>query len=160
MITFSVSSYYLCGRQQKPFNPLLGETSQGSFVDGSRYYCEHTSHHPPRTHFLVEQPDNKWRLSGHYECFGNVGWNDLKSGFRGPNVVEFPDGGVIRFNTVDFKIGGTVAGERTIRAYGTVVFEDIQNGLKAFINMNTFQAAGWVYGKEKGSKDAIKGIIY
>lgn len=125
MITFSLSSLYLCGRQEKPFNPLLGETSQGSFVDGSRYFCEHTSHHPPRTHFLVDHPDKLWRLSGHYECFGKVGWNDLKSGFRGPNRVKFGDGGEITFNTVDFKIGGMVKGERSIRAYGSIVYEDV-----------------------------------
>jgi hypothetical protein len=34
VITFSMSSIYLCTSQSKPFNPLLGETHQGTFDDG------------------------------------------------------------------------------------------------------------------------------
>lgn len=56
VIAFGLSSIILCTSQNKPFNPLLGETNQGSFADGSRYYCEHTSHHPPITHYLLEGP--------------------------------------------------------------------------------------------------------
>lgn len=74
--------------------------------------------------------------------------------------MKFPDGGQIRFNTVDFKIGGTVHGERSIRAFGSVVYEDIQNGLKAVISMSTYKAGGWVFGKENGSKDEFEGFIY
>jgi hypothetical protein len=37
----------------KPFNPILGETYQGNFDDGTEVYCEHTSHHPPITNFFM-----------------------------------------------------------------------------------------------------------
>jgi len=47
----------MCTGQNKPFNPLLGETLQGHYDDGTTFYCEHTSHHPPISNFLVEDPD-------------------------------------------------------------------------------------------------------
>ena len=54
VIAFTISSIYLCCGQNKPFNPLLGETLQGEFEDGTKFFCEHTSHHPPITNFLLE----------------------------------------------------------------------------------------------------------
>ena len=38
------------------FNPILGETLQGSYSDGTKVYCEQISHHPPITYFLVVGP--------------------------------------------------------------------------------------------------------
>lgn len=40
----------------KPLNPILGETFQGSYPDGSKLYAEQTSHHPPVSSFLVIGP--------------------------------------------------------------------------------------------------------
>jgi hypothetical protein len=89
VIAFSLSNIYLCTGQNKPFNPLLGETNQGYFVDGTRYYCEHTSHHPPISHFLIEHPEGLYKMYGYYEFFGSMGKNSLTSGLRGPNTLEF-----------------------------------------------------------------------
>ena len=38
------------------FNPIIGETLQGSYSDGTKVYCEQISHHPPITYFLVVGP--------------------------------------------------------------------------------------------------------
>ena len=92
VISFGLTSLILCTGQNKPFNPLLGETNQGTFADGSRYYCEHTSHHPPITHYLLEGPDNAYRMYGYYEFIGKMGKNSLTSGLRGPSTIEFADG--------------------------------------------------------------------
>ncbi len=56
VVTPVISAMYGSAKQLKPFNPLLGETYQGYFDDGSRIYCEHTSHHPPISNFLIEGP--------------------------------------------------------------------------------------------------------
>jgi len=56
-----------------------------------------------------------------------MGKNSLTSGLRGPSTVEFPDGTQIRYNAPDFRIGGTVVGERTIDCVGSIVFEDLRN---------------------------------
>lgn len=124
VVAFAMSSYVLITTQHKPFNPLLGETNQGMFPDGTRYYCEHTSHHPPITNFLLEGPDNSFRVHGYYEFIGSMGKNSLTSGLRGPVTVDFPDGGALKFNVLDWKLGGTIMGERTCELIGSLVVED------------------------------------
>lgn len=56
VITSVVAGMYGSVKQLKPFNPLLGETYQGYYDDGTRIFCEHTSHHPPISNFLLEGP--------------------------------------------------------------------------------------------------------
>ncbi len=152
VIAFGMTSIILCTGQNKPFNPLLGETNQGTFADGSRYYCEHTSHHPPITHYLLEGPDNSYRVHGYYEFIGKMGKNSLTSGLRGPCTVEFPDGVCIRFNAPDFKLGGTIVGERTIEGVGSIVFEDMANQLRAVVVLGTFKSSGFFSKTSSGSK--------
>jgi hypothetical protein len=62
-----------------------------------------------------------------------MGANNLTSGLRGPNNLVFADGTHIRYNTTDFKLGGTITGDRTIEATGSVLFEDLNNGLRAIV---------------------------
>jgi Oxysterol-binding protein len=50
-----------------PLNPILGETVQRVLPDGSKFFGEQTSHHPPITNFLLEGPDNLYRFSGFFE---------------------------------------------------------------------------------------------
>ena len=101
-------------------------------------------------------------MHGHYEFTGSMGKNSLTSGLRGPNNIDFADGTRIRFNTIDFKLGGTVMNERTIEALGSIVFEDIKSGVKAIVTMSTLTKAGWLPGSrsQSGSKDHFAGVIY
>ena len=99
-------------------------------------------------------------MHGYYEFTGSMGKNSLTSGLRGPNVIDFADGTRIRFNTIDFKLGGTVMGERTIEALGSICFEDIKSGLKAVVTMSTLQKTGWIKSSTTGSKDEFTGCIY
>jgi hypothetical protein len=89
-----------------------------------------------------------------------MGANTLTSGLRGPNVLKFKDGTTIRYNTIDFKLGGTVMGERTIEATGNILYEDAKNSLKALMCMSTLKVSGWVNKVTTGSKDEVTGIIY
>ena len=41
---------------------------------------------------------------------------------RGPNYVKFADGQLIRFKVPSWKLGGTVMGERSIEAAGSVFY--------------------------------------
>ena len=160
VIAFGLSSIILCTNQNKPFNPLLGETNQGTFADGSRFYCEHTSHHPPITHYLLEGPNNSYRLYGYYEFIGKMGKNSLTSGLRGPSTIEFPDGGRIRFNAPDFKLGGTIMGARTIEGVGSILFEDLNNQLRSVVQLGTFKSSGFFSKSKSGSRTDMAGVIY
>lgn len=93
VIANAVSSIYLCCSQMKPFNPILGETLQGTFEDGSEIYCEHTSHHPPISNFLMHPKDQKgYVFWGFYEFVGSMSGNSLRAGQKGPNNIKFDDG--------------------------------------------------------------------
>ena len=52
VISFSISSLYRCTEQLKPLNPMLGETYQCEWEDGTKMYLEHTCHIPPISHFI------------------------------------------------------------------------------------------------------------
>jgi Oxysterol-binding protein len=47
VIAFVVSGMHQIASQRKPFNPIIGETYQGIYPNGSHVYVEHISHHPP-----------------------------------------------------------------------------------------------------------------
>ena len=89
-----------------------------------------------------------------------MGGNSLTSGLRGPCKLEFKDGTVIRFNAPDFKLSGTVMGERTIECVGSLVFQDLKNNIKAVVQLGTFKETGFWTKTQSGSKTGIEGIIY
>lgn len=97
---------------------------------------------------------------GYYEFVGNMSANSLKSGLRGPNNIRFADGQHIRFKAPDFKLGGTVMGERTIEADGSLVFEDLTNNRKAIVVFSTYKKTGFFKKTESGKKDHYMGVIY
>lgn len=138
----------------------MGETLQGHYADGTKFYCEHTSHHPPISNFLIEGVNDLYKMYGYYEVTGKMGTNNLVSGMRGPNNLIFKDGHHIRFGFPSFKLGGTVMGERTVEAIGSVFFEDLTNNRKAVLLCNTFKKTGWIRNTSTGCKDHIQGIIY
>ena len=47
-------------------NPVIGETLEGSYADGTKIYCEQISHHPPVSYFLVIGPEESYRYTGYY----------------------------------------------------------------------------------------------
>ena len=46
----------------RPLNPILGETCQRIAEDGTLYFAEQISHHPPITFFEMKGPNNCWRI--------------------------------------------------------------------------------------------------
>jgi len=40
VITYAIAGLHLMINFSKPFNPILGETFQGYYKDGSKIYCE------------------------------------------------------------------------------------------------------------------------
>jgi len=158
VITFAICSLFICTSQNKPFNPLLGETHQGTFEDGTRFYCEHTSHHPPITNFLVE--GKAFKMHGYFEFSGGMGTNSLTTSLTGPTHIEFSDGQKISFSGLNFLIGGTVMGERTIEPTGDILFEDVKNNIRAILHFNTYASSGYWTVTEEGGKDLFVGVLY
>jgi hypothetical protein len=115
VIAFTVAGLHLCTGQLKPFNPILGETLQVSFKDGTKVFSEHISHHPPIASLLVEHPEMKYRMYGSVTFTAKMGANSLNAGQEGNQYVEFMDTKQkIVFTLPKYTLGGTVMGDRTI----------------------------------------------
>ena len=136
VLAFAVSSLYLGVKQEKPFNPLLGETMQGSFPDGAQVYCEHTRHNPPTDHFYIVGPG--YTVFGYYELDGSFTGNSLVGSFRGPTHIIFhKDGQRITYTQPKFRLGGVLMGKRTLNWEGDMEFEDPTNNWIAVVKIQT-----------------------
>ena len=124
---------YTTVQLEKPFNPLLGETFQSYFLDGTRVYCEMISHHPPIGNFLMEDPEELYTFYGHYEFKAKVTSNALNLRTDGPNHLVFPDGQHITFIVPNKKVGGMVWGDRTVVHDESYTIEDKKNGWKCVV---------------------------
>lgn len=156
VMAFAISGLYLGTRQEKPFNPLLGETFQGTFDDGTLVYVEHTAHNPPTDHFDVI--GRGYRLYGYYELDGSLSWNELTGEFRGFTYVQFP-GQLIKFTQPKFMIGGFTFGDRTLNWQGEIEFWDHQNGLSAAIRIGDDKNK-WSIKKKDIKRDSFFGKIW
>lgn len=92
LITTCFSSFFWTNTFLKPLNPILGETLQAQFNDGTEVFCEQTSHHPPVSYFLIYGPNKNYRYYGYYNYDAKAGLNSLTILNKGKRYVEFPDG--------------------------------------------------------------------
>ena len=67
VVSFSLSVLYLSSEQLKALNPMLGETYQFEWEDGSKMYLEHTCHTPPISHFYLKSSSNLFTVSGYLD---------------------------------------------------------------------------------------------
>lgn len=158
VVTFIIAGLHRqCIGQKKPFNPILGETYQASFFDGTRCFMEQTSHHPPCSNWDLEAP-GKWRFWGYGEATANVAGNAVKCGRKGRNVIDFADGARIVYTTPTLCVGGLVYGTRTMEYLGEMEFEDAKNGIHASIKFDAEAQRGW-FSSTPGATDVLKGSI-
>jgi hypothetical protein len=156
IITFAVAGLYVSVSQLKPFNPLLGETYEGYFEDGTKIYCEHTSHHPPIANFYLTNPE--WKFYGRYEMIAKLDTNTLYIWQDGPNIIEFKDGSKIQFHLPGIKCSGMLLGDRTCYYHGVARFIDKKNKIKGVVKMSAGERKG--YFTTKKQHDEFLGKLY
>jgi hypothetical protein len=146
-IAFGLASLNCSITLQKPFNPILGETFQAFFENGTRMYFEHTSHHPPIANFHMQDKEGLYDFYGYYEFKAKISSNTLIMKNEGPNNIKFNDGQMITYNYPTTKLGGMLWGEKSILIEGTMTFTDLKNGLKAVIFFNKLKKQEDIVGK-------------
>jgi hypothetical protein len=163
VIAFSVAGLHLTATQKKPFNPILGETHQAFFEDGTAVYCEQSSHHPPASNFQVLPPDSAFRLYGYGIFSAHWKGNVIHGLQKGPNLVEFPaDGTVISIELPHAIFKGLIWGDRVQDYGGCLTFTDKKNDLACDLVFNP-EAPGWVaswFTTAKHPSDWLSGDIY
>eukprot|EP00358_Blepharisma_japonicum_P001398 CAMPEP_0202949242 /NCGR_PEP_ID=MMETSP1395-20130829/15284_1 /ASSEMBLY_ACC=CAM_ASM_000871 /TAXON_ID=5961 /ORGANISM="Blepharisma japonicum, Strain Stock R1072" /LENGTH=239 /DNA_ID=CAMNT_0049652095 /DNA_START=425 /DNA_END=1144 /DNA_ORIENTATION=+ len=152
----AVSGLYISPSQEKPFNPLLGETLQAEWPDGTKAYCEHTVHHPPVTNFYIL--GREFKMYGNLELTGRFKKNSLIGGLQGKVNVEFNDGQIVAFTYPQFRAGGIIMGSRTVNWEETMSFEDKQNQLNAILVFGAARKKS-LFKKAIGKVDDFKGEL-
>lgn len=123
IMTFVMSGLHNGAQQLKPFNPIIGETYNAFWPDGTAITIEHTSHHPPISHFFVEDSQKKYKIHGYYEYKAKLKGNIVIGKQAGPSVIEFSDGEVVEWVQPEAKLSGLLWGTRTLEWTGDVVFD-------------------------------------
>jgi len=129
VVSMLVAGLHNTCKQMKPFNPILGETYEATFDDGSQIFLEQSSHHPPVSNFEIIGADNKWYLYGYGEWSAGFRGNSVKGRQSGPMVASFSDGTKIHFELPWTVISGFLIGERVMEYVETVKFRDTKNKL-------------------------------
>jgi hypothetical protein len=130
VLTFFISGQHRGQALKKPFNPILGETFEASYVDGTEVCVEQVSHHPPVTAFQLFGPDNLWRFHGYCEFIASFRPNGMYCGQEGPYCVAFADGTKITFCQPHVKLSGSIVGDRLYNLTDTIPFVDEKNSLR------------------------------
>ncbi|KRW98586.1 hypothetical protein PPERSA_09739 [Pseudocohnilembus persalinus] len=157
VITFCMSGLYNSIKQQKPFNPILGETFQGFFSDGTSIDIEHTSHHPPISHYILQDPQKTFKFTGYYEYKAKLTYtgNSIIGRQQGPQTITFKDGQKITWELPSQKVNGFIIGDRTLEWMGTSLFKDHKSGYQCEIK---FFESGFLT-SAKHSTDHFEGNI-
>ena len=161
VILFSLSALFRSTEQLKPLNPLLGETYQCEWEDGSKFYIEHISHNPPISSIYITSDKNLFVVSGYIHMeLGGI----LKAMFKnamlmmpkGKMTVYFPEKKqTVSFQFPKINLGGAIWGQRYIYFYDHMKFEDTDNNLKAVIAF-----ANWTKELKKKRIHDIYGKIF
>ncbi|DBA04803.1 TPA: hypothetical protein N0F65_004440 [Lagenidium giganteum] len=153
-ITFIAGGFHFCVGQLKPFNPILGETYQAAYADGTQIFMEHVSHHPVKSAFTLNGPKGLYQLTGIYEFESVTSRNSIINHQVGSAKIIFHDGQVITYTVPQIKMSGILFGERVVELVGIAKFVDTANQLVGEVNFeanNSFLM--------KSTAEDIKGFI-
>jgi hypothetical protein len=159
VVTFTVSSLFRSSEQLKSLNPMLGETYQCEWADGSKMYLEHTCHTPPISHLYLKSPNNTYIVYGYIDMeMGGIMRTMLSNTMqiipKGKLTVHLPETGQkISYQLPKITLGGALWGQRYVYFSDHMKFEDRENNLKCVIAFgNSRKELKWkrihdIYGK-------------
>ena len=140
VISFSISALFRSSEQLKSLNPMLGETYQCEWEDGSKMYLEHTCHTPPISHLYLKSSNNLYTVSGYIDMeMGGVLKTMISNTMqiipKGKITVYLPENDqTICFQFPKVTMGGALWGERYMYFSDHMKFEDRKNNLKCVIS--------------------------
>lgn len=142
MLALGVSGLHLGLNQWKPFNPILGETYQGTFPDGSHIFIEQTSHHPPVSNFLIE--GEGWTVHGVYHWQAGYSGNAVVQHIFGPTIVQIEGCDPFHLTLPFVRMNGAMMGDRVVEWRGHMIVEEkTEGGLKADIDFEPVEGS-WI----------------
>ena len=161
-ISSFVTAFILNMSSDMPFNPLLGETFEGCYENGTRIYIEQIKHHPAITSGLLLGPGDKFKLFNYGSARATFTPNTMKLILQGKDTVVFEDGQTIILDSYPImKNYGFLTGVAKCIWKGDAHFIDVGNHLEAYVFFDYGIKTGGVFSSAKSvGKDQIEGIIY
>lgn len=156
-IVATISSFCFSGYFLKPMNPVLGETYECLFTDGSKYFAEQTSHHPPVSSYEVYGPNKSYYFAGYSKFGSSAGLNSVTVSNKGRRFVQFPDG--VKFEFDFFKVSIILIIKETFsnsfwgilkhETHGEVVYIEKKHNIscKVKMGMTKGQPSDYIYGE-------------
>ena len=141
------------GNFLKPLNPLLGETLQTEYGDGSKLYMEQTCHHPPVAAFLLEGPSKEYSASGYLQFSVGFGYNKMLVTPQGERSVHFKDGTTITCDCPSDRILNVFWGQMCHETLGVQTFTDHKHGIRCRLEF------GNPAGRKGVPSDYFEGVI-
>ena len=135
VMAFAIGGLYISTKQLKPFNPLIGETFEGQFEDGTKVYIEHISHYPTVARFYVL--GKLYKFHGYFDFTTETGsfGSKLYVYQKGPITVEFPEiGEKVVFSMPTILLLNARGEENRASIWiENMLFSDIKNSLKGIV---------------------------
>ena len=159
-VAFFLSSMVLCIQQEKPFNPILGETFQGR-MNGCPIYLEQLKHHPAVTYYYMI--GRNYKLYGTHEPVANLSANTLQAEQRGNPAAEFLNNKTkVYFRWPLFIINGTAMGQRSFNFFSKAIAYNKENNYlcEVLFNVNEVSGLKGLFQKRDYFIDEIGGGIY
>lgn len=155
---FLISLLHMSLNQEKPFNPILGETFQGR-INGSPIYLEQISHHPPISAILMI--GKGYRVEGNFEVVAALRPNSMSGKQLGSADIVFSNRR-ISFSMPICEINGFSFGPRYLNYSGKCLLLDKENMMAAEFIFNPDKKGfikGW-FVKQQTPSDHFEGGIY
>ena len=162
VICFGISQLYLSTIQVKPFNPIIGETSQVR-IGTMRLYIEHTVNHPITSNFYGIEDNNLFKIYGFTIVDAVTGANNVLAQRLGKFFIEFNDGQKFQFKIPATLLQGTIMGDRLWNYVHNMLIIDYTNNLCAHIQFNPDEIGyfkSFFKHKQKTLPDTFRGGIY
>ncbi len=118
-------------------NPILGETYEMVWEDGSKLYLEQTSHHPPVSNYIMYGPNKNYKYHGFSNFASSAGINSLKVTNKGKRKVEFSDGTTIAYGFCNEVYSNTFWGSLRHESLGDILYKDLTNGFECGIKFSS-----------------------
>jgi len=150
-IVASICYFFMTPSFAKPLNPILGETFNGHYDDGSHLYLEQISHHPPVSYMLYYGPKEAYKFWGPSQFAASAGFNSVTLTTKAWRKINFKDNNQTIHNTLpNESFEGTLLGTCVHQTIGNMEFVDEDNKIHCNIH----------FGKvKKRPSDYFEGVI-
>jgi hypothetical protein len=139
VMAFAIGGLYVSTKQLKPFNPLIGETFEGQYEDGTKIYIEHISHYPTTSRFYAVGKNYKFKGYIDFSTTTSLFGSDIYVHQKGPITIEFPElkeEVTYSLPTVHL-LNARAEKNRASQWMNSMIFCDLKNSLKSIVKFAT-----------------------